>query len=96
MVKARATKRFADKLNGFEVIEVGEEIEVTEERFTELVSSPLGVFVERIGDKEDDGVNFESMTKARIVEYAKGQGIELAMEMTKSEMIETLGAGLSG
>jgi LAS superfamily LD-carboxypeptidase LdcB len=98
----------------------GKEIEVTEERFSELTAGPRGIFVEEIKEdssmdqpKESDQVdelhptdlntdepeqqieevkeiNFESMTKKELVEYAKGKSIESNMGSTKKEMIEIL------
>lgn len=36
------------------------------------------------------GSGLSSMTKAQLVEYAEGIGIELDMAMTKAEMLEIL------
>lgn len=43
-------------------------------------------------DEEGGSVNLADMTKAELVEYAAGLGIELNMRMTKSEMIELIEA----
>ena len=40
---------------------------------------------------ETTGLNdLEGMTKAQLIEYGQGIGIELNMRMTKTEMLETL------
>jgi hypothetical protein len=39
---------------------------------------------------ETTGLDLEGMTKAQLIEYGQGIGIELNMRMTKTEMLETL------
>lgn len=43
-------------------------------------------------DEEDGSVNLEEMTKAELVDYAAGQGVDLNMRMTKSQMIAEIEA----
>lgn len=84
----RVIEKYRDRDTG-SMLRPGLVIDVTEERFDELAA---GGFVEKIesDSPEDDGSDFDEMTKAEIVEYAKGREIELSMEMTKAEMVEKL------
>lgn len=43
-------------------------------------------------DEEGGSVNLEEMTKAELVDYAAGQGVDLNMRMTKSQMIAEIEA----
>ncbi len=47
---------------------------------------------EELGPQKEEvkKINFEKMTKAELIEFAKENGIELSMEMTKVDMIEIL------
>lgn len=43
-------------------------------------------------DEEEGSINLEKLTKAELIDYADGQGIDLNMRMTKSDMIAKIGA----
>lgn len=43
-------------------------------------------------DEEGGSVNLGDMTKAELVDYASGQGIDLNMKMTKADMIAEIEA----
>lgn len=43
-------------------------------------------------DEEGGSVNLEDLTKAELVDYATGQGIDLNMKMTKADMIAEIEA----
>lgn len=43
-------------------------------------------------DEEGGSVNLEDLTKAELVDYAAGQGIDLNMRMTKADMIAEIEA----
>lgn len=43
-------------------------------------------------DEEVGSVNLEDLTKAELVDYAAGQGIDLNMKMTKADMIAEIEA----
>lgn len=43
-------------------------------------------------DEEVGSVNLEDLTKAELVDYAAGQGIDLNMKMTKADMIAKIEA----
>lgn len=43
-------------------------------------------------DEEGGSVNLGNMTKAELVDYASGQGIDLNMKMTKADMIAEIEA----
>ena len=83
-MRVKVLKRFKDKYTK-KIYEIGEIIEVTNERYEEINSTAHGVLVEKIQE-----VDFDSMTKKELVEYAKEKGIELDMKMTKAEMIKEL------
>lgn len=83
-MNVKVLRKFRDKYTK-EVYEKGDIIEVTNERYEEINSTAHGVLVEKIQE-----VDFESMTKKELVEYAKEKGIDLDMKMTKAEMIKEL------
>lgn len=43
-------------------------------------------------DEEGGSVNLNELTKAELVDYADGQGIDLNMRMTKADMIAEIEA----
>ena len=43
-------------------------------------------------DEDSGSVNLKELTKAELVDYAAGQGIDLNMKMTKADMITELEA----
>ena len=43
-------------------------------------------------DEESGSVNLNELTKAELVDYANGQGIDLNMKMTKADMIAEIEA----
>ena len=43
-------------------------------------------------DEEGGSVNLEELTKAELMDYAAGQGIDLNMKMTKADMIAKIEA----
>lgn len=43
-------------------------------------------------DEESGSVNLNELTKAELVDYAAGQGIDLNMRMTKADMIAEIEA----
>lgn len=43
-------------------------------------------------DEEGGSVNLGNMTKAELVDYASGQGIDLNMKITKADMIAEIEA----
>ena len=83
-MNVKVLRKFRDKYTK-EVYEKGDIIEVTNERYEEINSTAHGVLVEKIQE-----VDFDSMTKKELVEYAKEKGIDLDMKMTKAEMIKEL------
>lgn len=83
-MRVKVLKRFKDKYTK-KIYEIGEIIEVTNERYEEINSTAHGVLVEKL-----DEIDLGSMTKKELVEYAKNKGIELDMRMTKAEMIKEL------
>lgn len=83
-MKAKVIKKFIDKYTK-EVYEIGQIIEVTNERYEEINSTAHGILVEKL-----DEIDLGSMTKKELVEYAKNKGIELDMRMTKAEMLKEL------
>jgi len=83
-MRAKVITKFQDK-NTKALHEVGDTIEITDERFEEINSASYRVFVEAV-----DEVDFDSMTKKEIVNYAEEKDIDLNMNMTKKEMIESL------
>lgn len=83
-MKVKVIKKFIDK-NTKEVYEIGQIIEVTNERYEEINSTAHGILVEKL-----DEIDLGSMTKKELVEYAKNKGIELDMRMTKAEMLKEL------
>ena len=55
--------------------------------------SQKSTIIDNEEDEEGGSINLEELTKAQLVEYAAGQGIELSMSMTKKEMISEIEAG---
>lgn len=43
-------------------------------------------------DEEGGSVNLNELTKAELIDYADGQGIDLNMKMTKADMIAEIEA----
>jgi len=43
-------------------------------------------------DEESGSVNLNELTKAELIDYADGQGIDLNMKMTKADMIAEIEA----
>lgn len=83
-MRVKVLKRFKDKYTK-KIYEIGEIIEVTNERYEEINSTAHGILVEKL-----DEIDLGSMTKKELVEYAKNKGIELDMRMTKAEMLKEL------
>ena len=83
-MKVKVLKKFRDKYTK-ELYTKGQIIDVTNERYEEINSTAHGVLVEKIQE-----VDFDSMTKKELVEYAKEKGIDLDISMTKKEMIKEL------
>lgn len=83
-MKVKVIKKFIDKYTK-EVYEIGQIIEVANERYEEINSTAHGILVEKL-----DEIDLGSMTKKELVEYAKNKGIELDMRMTKAEMLKEL------
>ena len=83
-MKVKVIKKFIDKYTK-EVYEIGQIIEVANERYEEINSTAHGILVEKL-----DEIDLGSMTKKELVEYAKNKGIELNMRMTKAEMLKEL------
>lgn len=84
-MKAKVIKKFIDKYTK-EVYEIGQIIEVANERYEEINSTAHGILVEKV----EDDIDLSNMTKKELVEYAKNKGIELDMRMTKAEMLKEL------
>ncbi len=84
LLKVKVIKKFIDKYTK-EVYEIGQIIDVANERYEEINSTAHGILVKKVEE-----INFESMTKKELVEYAKNKGIELNMKMTKEDMIKEL------
>jgi hypothetical protein len=83
-MKVKVLRNFRDKYTK-KLYKKGQIIDVTNERYEEINSTAHGVLVEKIQE-----VDFDSMTKKELVEYAKEKGIDLDMSMTKKEMIKEL------
>lgn len=47
---------------------------------------------EILPDEEGGSVNLNELTKAELIDYANGQGIDLNMKMTKADMIAEIEA----
>lgn len=47
---------------------------------------------EILPDEESGSVNLNELTKAELIDYADGQGIDLNMRMTKADMIAEIEA----
>lgn len=99
-MKVKVIKDYRDKYTRG-LHKVNEELTITKERFEEINSTALGVFVEEIKEElpkepqndsslENKEIDFENMTKKELVEYAASKKIELDMDMTKKEMIDIL------
>ncbi len=96
-MKVRVIRSFRDK-DTKEAIRKGREIEISEERFSELNAGPLGTFVEELKDDHVPDnlemtfskMTFSKMTKAELIKYAESIDIELIPGMAKNEMIEIL------
>lgn len=43
-------------------------------------------------DEEGGSVNLNELTKAELIDYAAGQGVDLNMKMTKADMIAKIEA----
>lgn len=84
-MKIRVLKPFKDK-HTKEIYEVGQEVEVTEERYAEIKRTAS--FNVRFEEVEE--IDLNNLTKEEIIEYAKESEIELDMEMTKKDMIKKL------
>lgn len=83
-MKVKVLRKFRDKYTK-EIYETGQIIDITHERYEEINSTAHGILVEKVEE-----INFESMTKKELAEYAKNKGIKLNMKMTKEEMIKEL------
>ncbi len=83
-MKVKVLRKFRDKYTK-EIYETGQIIDITHERYEEINSTAHGILVKKVEE-----INFESMTKKELVEYAKNKGIELNMKKTKEEMIKEL------
>lgn len=60
-----------------------------------MINEPLLGMNPDPGDPDDEeagSVNLERLTKAELIDYAAGHGIDLNMRMTKSNMIAEIGA----
>lgn len=85
-MKIKVLKRFHDKVTG-EVHEVGEVVEVTDQRGEEITSSPLGV----AEIMEDEGLS--SLSKAELVAKAEELGLE-TRGLKKDELIAAIEAAI--
>ncbi len=83
-MKVKVLRKFRDKYTK-EIYETGQIIDITHERYEEINSTAHGILVKKVEE-----INFESMSKKELVEYAKNKGIELNIKMTKEEMIKEL------
>ena len=83
-MKVKVLRNFRDKYTK-KLYKKGQIIDVTNERYEEINSTAHGILVEKVEE-----INFESMTKKELAEYAKNKGIKLNMKMTKEEMIKEL------
>lgn len=104
-MKAIVTRSYVDKYS-MQSMPKGAILEVSEERFRELTTGPLGVFVEEIKTtrilevSKDDGdktvINDVVVEKPDFSKMSKAQLVEyskdikLNMDITKAEMIELL------
>lgn len=88
MLKVKVVKRFRDKLDNMKIKEIGEVIEVSKERYKELITSPFGIFVEEL--VKDEIIDLDNMTKKELIKYAKTKGISLDAKMTKEDIIKEL------
>ena len=95
-MKVRVIKSFRDKVTK-EAIRVGREIEISQERFSELTTGPRGVFVEEIADislenpPKDAGGNNNVAPPAESPKEeeppADVHGVNFT-KMTKAELVE--------
>ena len=98
-MRAAASRRFRDLRAGV-VREEGEEFELSEERFAEL-SRKLPGYVEEAAEAPQEDASgaaaglSASSTKAELLAFAEGNGVEVAASSTKAELLAALrGAGL--
>lgn len=95
-MKVKVLKRFKDKYTKV-LHKENTELTISKERYEELNSTSLGIFVKEI---EEDATladkysltkdHLSSYSKKELVEFAKDKGIELDMKLTKTKMIEQL------
>ena len=55
-MKVKVLKPFADKANNLKKRKVGDQFEITKERFQEINGTKHGVLVEEIKAKKNDGI----------------------------------------
>lgn len=98
-MKVKVLKSFKDKHTKALHIE-NTELTISKERYEELNSTSLGIFVKEI---KEDGIltdyadkyllteaQLSSYSKKELVEFAKDKGIELDIKLAKTKMIEQL------
>jgi len=61
----------------------------TKERYEELNSTAHGLLVEEVKEQQS-GLDFDKLTKAELISYAKGKGIELNQRMTREQILKEL------
>lgn len=88
-MKAKVIRRFIDKYTK-NLHEIGDVLEINDERFAELSGEPPNNFVKEIKEDKPTKEHLESMAKKELVDFASKQNIELNMRMTKDEMIKEI------
>lgn len=82
-MKAKAIRSFIDKYT-MKSIKEGEEIEITEERFSELTTGPRGIFVEEIKEESSKGNEGEKSINEDDYSDEKGENEETSGEKNQS------------
>ena len=81
-MKIKVLKRFHDKVTG-EVHEVGEVVEVTDQRGEEITSNPLGV-AEKVGAVDVPAVEKPAETKTEIFETQQTGAMQFLSNLLKT------------
>lgn len=95
-MKIKVLKRFHDKVTD-EVYEIGDIVEVTNERGNEIVSNPLGVAEILEGGSPDNnsGDGLSSLSKKELFEKAKELEIDVKELKDKESLIAAIEAKLA-
>lgn len=85
-MKVKVLRNYKDKYTG-KRHKKAEVLEISEERYKEINSSPFGVFVAEVEAETQD---LENMTKKELIQLGKTRGVEFSDRTTKAEMLKEL------